>query len=297
MTGKSVMHIKQNHCSSQLEYLQAFWLIFNISELKKNPDWIFPLLPCPYLVVLFSMIQVTNFLSGSSPTARHPLEEKAEQKGKATQAMATYKKQLWPWVQKAFIHSTHCMKDRGKKHLIISAPDHMPWDSNAKHMCALTQFPFQQQLPPFSFARTCLSFSCSCFQPHAISCLAHHIPSQPSTFPPPCLLHLQTLYFHPPHHFSGYWYHLWMVTMQTQHAQALPLPQNKESANMKYPRPGWMRLGGTWCSGRCPCYSRGWNDIAWPSNPGHTMNICEYLLCWASWRPTITRNFFLDVNF
>lgn len=92
MTGRSVKHIKQNHCSSQLEYLQAFWLIFNISELKKNPDWIFPLLPCPYLVVLFSMIQVTNFLSGSSPTVCHPLEEKGEQKGKATQSHGSLQK-------------------------------------------------------------------------------------------------------------------------------------------------------------------------------------------------------------
>lgn len=92
MTGRSVKRIKQNHCSSELEYLQAFWLIFSISELKKNPGWIFPLLPCPYLAVLFSTIWVTNFLSGSSPTACHPLQEKGAQGRKATQSRGSLQK-------------------------------------------------------------------------------------------------------------------------------------------------------------------------------------------------------------
>lgn len=103
-------------------------------------------------------------------------------------------------LRKIFIHNTHQMKDRRK-------------------------FPCQQQVPPLGFARPCLSFSCSRFRPCAISCLALHIPSQPSTLQPPCLLHLGTLYSHSPCHLSGYWHQLWMVTTQTEHAQALPLPQ------------------------------------------------------------------------
>lgn len=121
--------------------------------------------------------------------------------------------------------------------------------------------------------------------------------------PPPCHLLVYYIYIHytPTLHViflvidtcSGWW--------QPRHnmLRALPLPQNEESANMKYPRPNWMRLGATWSTGGCSCHSRGCNDIIFkvPSNIGHAMNISELSpLLGIGW-PTITLNVFPEVDF
>jgi len=42
----------------------------------------------------------------------------------------------------------------------------------------------------------------------------------------------------------------------------------------KCSRPGWMGLGATWSSGRCPClWQGGWSRMIFkvPSNPNHSM--------------------------